>query len=98
MARKITNSIVDAFMYERNYKSGNSSVELGNSEVNMFLFGNLIAKMNRNTGHIYITNCGFFTNTTKERLNGIPNVSIQQKAGKWYLNGSEWDGKWTNVK
>ena len=42
---------------------------------------------------IHIQNCGWFTNTTKERLNALPNVSIQQKKGVWYLNGEKWNGQ-----
>ena len=44
-----------------------------------------------------ITNCGWFSNTTKERLNGLPNVSIQQKNFIWYLNGNEWNGNLINI-
>lgn len=40
---------------------------------------------------------GFFTNTTKERLNALPGVNIVQKLGKWYLNGVLWDGTLTNI-
>ena len=37
--------------------------------------------------------CGNWkTDTTKERLNGLQGVSIQQKKGEWYLNGELWDG------
>jgi hypothetical protein len=44
-----------------------------------------------------ITNAGWRSNTTKERLNGLPNVSIQQKKGDWYLNGEVWNGQSTEV-
>ena len=44
-----------------------------------------------------ITNCGWETATTKERLNALPNVRIQQKKGIWYLNDVEWDGKLIDV-
>jgi len=37
------------------------------------------------------------TATTKERLNGLPNVHIKQIKGKWFLNDVEWDGKLIDV-
>jgi hypothetical protein len=35
--------------------------------------------------------------TTKERLNGLTGISIQQVRGNWFLNGRAWDGEWINV-
>jgi len=61
------------------------------------LFGNEIAAADSRDGSIYITNAGWQSNTTKERLNGLPGVSISQQKGKWYLNGELWDGKWTKI-
>jgi len=40
---------------------------------------------------------GYQTVTTKERLNGIPDVRVHQKKGQWYLNGAAWDGSWAFV-
>lgn len=45
-----------------------------------------------------ITAAGWLTNTTKERLNALPNVSILQKKGIWYLNGKQWDGEFIDIK
>ena len=61
----------------------------------MILFGNIIAE--RVNNELIICNCGYPTNTTKERLNGLPNVSIVQCKGEWYLNGEKWNGKPTKV-
>jgi hypothetical protein len=61
----------------------------------LFLFNNKIAE-HRDDG-LYITNAGWFSLTTKERLNGLPDVSIRQSKKKWYLNGNEWDGSWIKV-
>lgn len=44
-----------------------------------------------------ISACGWRTNTTKERLNALPKVSINQVKGIWYLNGKEWDGSPTLI-
>ena len=57
----------------------------------MYLHGNLIAQ--RTPLATTITNCGWFTRTTKERLNGLGGVDIVQMKGVWYLNGKEWDGE-----
>lgn len=84
--RKITQKIVTAFMR-------GESAKLGNTETNgnaLYLHGHRIAY--KDGSKIYISTCGWSTNTTKERLNAIPGVSIVQKAGIWYLNGQEWDG------
>ena len=35
----------------------------------------------------------WFSKTTKERLNALPNVSIVQQKGNWYLNGNFWQGE-----
>jgi hypothetical protein len=44
------------------------------------LHGNAIAyRYNDPERTLSITNCGWFSNTTKERLNGIPSVSIKRK-------------------
>ena len=42
----------------------------------------------------------WFTPTTKERLNALPDVNIVQRNFKWYLNGNlkPWDGKKIDVK
>lgn len=61
----------------------------------LFLHGNKIAEK-RNDG-VYISNAGWFTATTKERLNAISGVRIYQKSGKWFLNEQPWDGQWIKV-
>ena len=68
----------------------------------MALHGNDIARIEEDYENekttIYVTNAGWFSHTTKERLNGIPGVSVYQNKGKWYLNDNEWDGTWTQIK
>lgn len=46
---------------------------------------------------IEVTNAGWPTVTTRERLNGLIGVRVHQKGGKQYLNGNEWDGSWTLI-
>lgn len=96
--RKTTQKVIDAFMNGKNLSVSNTMV--GNVDTvttNLYLFGNLIARRNRGTGKISITSAGWQTVTTKERLNAIPGVCINQTKGKWYLNGNLWDGQWTEI-
>lgn len=96
MPRKITSAAINAFMTSNSYSGSNTKVITENGCTRLFLFGHLIAKRDGNT--ISITNAGYSTPTTKERLNGIPGVSIAQKKGVWYLNGEKWDGKWIVIE
>jgi hypothetical protein len=96
--RKITEQSVNAFMNAKKFNKGNMSVDVLPNVTVLKLHGNEIAyRYNDPKNTISITNCGWKTNTTKERLNGIPNVSIYQKDWQWYLNGKKWDGKLINV-
>ena len=89
--RKITEQIVRAFRNGEAKTIGNSRTENGA----LYLFGNKIAEYR--DGALWITNAGWKSNTTKERLNGLPNVRIYQSRGEWYLNGIEWNGEWVEV-
>lgn len=94
--RKITQDAVSAFMQRKPFKQSNTEVAIYPSDTRMYLFGHLIAVIDL-MGNIEVTTAGYFTNTTKERLNGIPTVSVNQKNFEWFLNGKKWDGKWTEV-
>jgi len=95
MSRKISNSAADAFYSGRPFKSSNTEVKANADTTELYLFGNLIAIKKQK--EVSITNAGWFSATTKERLNALNVASIGQKAGKWYLNGKEWDGQLTIV-
>tara|TARA_R110000868_G_scaffold180116_2_gene420636 strand:+ start:1085 stop:1372 length:288 start_codon:yes stop_codon:yes gene_type:complete len=88
--KKITQQSVNAFINDLQFSKDNTIVKAGGEVTNLFLHGNLIA--HKIQGRMFISNCGWFSRTTKERLNGLPNVSICQKKGKWYLNGEFWNG------
>lgn len=91
--RKVSKEIAQAFMCGVRKSVGNTKTD-GRM---ILLFGNRIAEW-REDG-VYITNCGWRSVTTKDRLNALPNVNIYQSGGKWYLNGSDetWDGNWVKV-
>jgi len=81
------------------FKKSNMEVEVLPNVTVLKLFGNRIAyRYNDPERTLSITNCGWNTATTKERLNALPDVSIQQVRGEWFLNGREWDGKLIDVK
>lgn len=89
--KTITSKITEAFLSGQPKKISNTNTD-GRS---LWLFDNKIAE-HREDG-LYVSNAGWFSRTTKERLSALPNVRIFQKKGKWYLNGEEWDGNWAKV-
>jgi len=96
--RKITTESTKAFLNAEPFKKANMEVEVLPNVTVLKLHGNAIAyKYNDPKQTLSITNCGWESNTTKERLNALPNVSIQQKNFVWYLNGKEWDGKLIDI-
>ena len=94
----ITKQSIEAFMDARPFKKSNMEVEVLPNVTILKLFGNRIAfRYNDPDKTLSVTNCGWQSNTTKERLNAIPGVSIQQKNWEWYLNGEKWNGKLIDV-
>jgi hypothetical protein len=89
--RKVTRDIANAFYKGEAKKISNTTTD-GES---IWLFGNMIAK--KLHGSLWITNAGWQSNTTKERLNGLEGVSIQTIKGAWFLNGKQWSGGWVEV-
>lgn len=95
--RKITQQAINAFMNGEKFSSGNTTVVLDKYLVFLSLHGNEIARRNAITGKLEISNAGWFSVVTKERLNGIPGVRIYQKRGVWFLNNKPWDGGWITI-
>ena len=95
--RKITENSIHAFNNNKNFKSSNTEVITDGHTTILSLHGNKIAFKDISTNEIKITNCGWETNTTKERLNGLYGVNINQKKGIWYLNDNKWNGKLIKV-
>lgn len=99
--RKVTEQAVKAFMNGENFKSGNTEVRVGGggNTVALRLHGNMIAlRFAGQAGKIMVGTCGFNTTTTKERLNGLPGVSVYTSKHQLYLNDEEWDGTPAEVK
>ena len=95
MSKKITQQSVRKFLDRTPFKKDNTEVVKEDSIYYLKLFGNKIAAIDN--GRMWISNAGWDSNTTKERLNGLPNVRINQSKGVWYLNGIYWDGSPTYI-
>lgn len=88
--RQITEQAVRAFEQGRNFKQSNTEVKVDNTGKYMYLFGNLIVRQyNGAQNSLEITLCGYNTQTTRERLNGLWGVNIKTKKGQLYLNDKE---------
>lgn len=93
--RKISEEAANALIFGSSYNKSNTKVIKVIGGTRMFLHGNLIAE--KINGVLRITNDGWFSRTTKDRLNALPNVYIEQIKGRWILNGNSWDGKWIQI-
>lgn len=93
--RKLTEQAIENFLNDTPFKKSNTKVEITKSKTILSLFNNRIAF--KIDDKIAIRNAGYKTNTTKERLNGLPNVNIEEKNDIWYLNGKQWNGKFIVV-
>jgi hypothetical protein len=90
--RKITQESVRNFIDGVPFKRSNMEVTREGTIYYLKLHGNKIAAKLED-GRMWISNAGWDTNTTKERLNGLPGVNIIQRNWNWILNGMPWDGK-----
>ena len=94
--RQITKEAVKSFFNNTNYSKSNTFV----NNNKFYLHNNLIAEIKDNK--LILSNCGWFSNTTKERLNGILEYIgkplIYQKNFIWYLNGNKWNGNRIEIK
>ena len=85
--RQVTEQVIQAFLNSENKSVGNTSTD-GQS---LWLHGNKIAR--KTDEGIEINNCGYKTNVTKERLNGLlqlgvfrfPVPRIFPRKFRWYL-------------
>tara|TARA_R110000822_G_scaffold290188_1_gene412253 strand:+ start:1111 stop:1407 length:297 start_codon:yes stop_codon:yes gene_type:complete len=97
--RQITKESINAFYNAKQFKKQSTEVQVLPNVTILKLFGNEIAYLYNDLERtLSITNAGWFSNTTKERLNGLKGVQIGQKTGVWYLNGNEWNGKLIDIK
>ena len=97
--RQITKQSINAFLNASTFSKQNMIVEVLPNVTILKLHNNPIAYLYNDPNRtLSITNAGWKSNTTKERLNALPNVSIVQRNFVWYLNGKEWDGNLIEIK
>ena len=97
--RKITQESIQAFNNCKPFNKQNMQVQVLPNVTILKLHNNPIAyRYNDPKQTLSITNAGWQTNTTKERLNGLEGVRINQSKGIWYLNGKEWNGELIEIK
>lgn len=87
--KKITEKSTKAFINGKSFNEGNTEVKrLDSGDLEFNLFGNRIALLTDNQTTLIINHCGWLTNTTKERLNGLLSVYnlgyIQQEKKRFY--------------
>ena len=89
--RKIESAMVNAVNSGRAWRSGNTSVDVTDHGIVVRLHGNKIARIERETQIIWVSDAGWQTTTTKSRLNALlegvtgGRAHIYQKDFVWYL-------------
>ena len=100
MARRmITCDAVDSLYRHEYFKrgpNGLTTVEQCAMGSTLKLHGNPIAFLEYSFkgGRLFVCDGGWESRTTKERLNGLPGVSVHHAKHVFYLNGKEWNGAW----
>jgi hypothetical protein len=89
--RLVTKRSIECLLAGKNYSSKNTRV-VGDK---LILWNTPIIEV-REDG-VYISTGGWDTVTTKERLNGLPGVSVYHRKHVLHLNGVPWDGNWCKV-
>lgn len=90
MTRKIERQMNDAITASKDWKKDNTEVVNYTNSSDVFLHGNLIARIGETW--IELFDGGYRSNTTKSRLNailkvhGCENEYVFQKKGEWFLN------------
>ena len=86
--RKIEEQMNSAIRYGRNFSNSNTQVTHDSEGANVYLHGNHIATVKRNS--IIIKDGGWQSNTTKSRLNALldeftTNTRVFQKNWTWFV-------------
>ena len=89
--RKIEREMITAVANGRDFRSGNTAVDVTDHGIVVRLHGNKIAQLDQ--GMMFITSAGWMTTTTKSRLNALlrqfsPGSSIAQKSFEWFLTAN----------
>jgi len=93
--KKAHDKAYSAFINRVNFKRGNYKVEVVDGEVYYYLFGNLIATINKK-GETLINHCNYITRTTQKALSNF--VRINMVKGVFIINQRfKWENGWLDV-
>lgn len=101
--RKITEESVNAFVNSERFKKQNTEVLHHSVDkiTYFYLHGNCIAIHYLDKNELFVSTCGWKSNTTKERLNGILRAFnlpiIYQKNFEWFFTDGESFDKQTRI-
>lgn len=87
MTRQITEESIRAFLNDQKFCKSNTMVTRQDGVTSLLLWGNRIAY--KQDGKLFVSMCGYNTVTTRERLNGIPCLSVCSRNFTPYINGVE---------
>jgi hypothetical protein len=82
--RVIDTKAADAFTNRKRFTSSNTKVDIVDGLPHLYLFGHLIAKIDRDD-NLLINHCGWKTRTTSSRLNALPGVRITLVKGDFII-------------
>lgn len=93
--KKVTQLAVSNWLMRKKFRRDNTHTD----GTTLYLHGHAIAKIDDTDGIVYVRSAGWETNTTKERLNGIPGVRVNQRNWQWFLNNQPWynSQNWTPI-
>lgn len=91
--RKITANASNAFVANRPFSSGNTTVTVEDGITSMYLHGNLIAQNGASTG-FRVRLAGWNTVTTRERINGL----LQTMGFRCGFCQRNFEARWINQK
>lgn len=87
--RVIEKSMLNAVVNGSSFCGSNTCVSTENGVSSVRLFGNLIAQYNHSTKQLWISNCGWETNTTRSRLSVLlehfKGMYVTQKKWEWFI-------------
>ena len=89
--RQVTNRIANAFASRQSLTVGNTRTD-GN---HVWLHGNMIVKRAED-GQVLVSNAGWYSNTTKERLSAF--CDVYQKNFEWFIAGEKYEGGWVSAR
>lgn len=100
--REVSKNTIKAFLAGKACKVGNTSVTCTTGYCLLRLHGNLIAIRKIETGEIRVSDAGWQTPTTKERLNSLfsllgVGVRVFQQCGVWKLQSESGCTEWGYV-